>query len=437
MSDATLPAASSTLEALRRAEPLLWINPQRRRPAPATTLPPAMAEAHARLARCAPLMAQVFPALAAAQGHVASPLQAVAALQASFGGAQGQWWLKRDDALPVAGSIKARGGFQEVLALAETLALEAGLIGPDDDRLQLATPQARALFAQHTVVVGSTGNLGMSIGLISRGLGFRAVVHMSADAKAWKKACLRDAGVDVIEHSGDYASAVAAGRQLAEADPRSYFVDDEHSAALFFGYAAAARELQQQLAQAGRPVNADHPLFVYLPCGVGGAPGGIAFGLTQVFGEHVHCFFAEPVAAPCMLVQLLHGVQHPVSVYDYGLSNQTEADGLAVAQASPLVAPLMAPLLAGIFTVRDDMLFQDLDALYRHEDIRIEPSAAAGVRGPLWLTDSTAGRQYLAENGLSEHMHGATHVIWSTGGARVPPAEYAQWLARAQALPPH
>lgn len=433
MPDVSIRAPLPTQDALRDARPLLWINPQRLRNAPATSLPVAFAQARARLERCAPLMAHVFPELQAAQGHVRSPLQPIPALQASLGANQGLWMLKRDDALPVAGSIKARGGFHEVLSLAEDLAAQAGLLGPDDDRLRLLSPEAQKLFARHTVVVGSTGNLGMSIGLIARGLGFRAIVHMSADAKEWKKTRLRDAGVEVIEHSGDYASAVQAGRRVAEGDPDSYFVDDEHSAALFYGYAVAAIELQQQLADAGRPVDATHPLFVYLPCGVGGAPGGITFGLTQLFGEHVHCFFAEPVAAPSMLVQLMRGEgAAPVSVYDYGLSNQTEADGLAVAQASPLVAPLMLPMLSGVFTVKDDTLFEDLCGLHRHEQIRVEPSAAAGVRGPLWLRDSEAGRRYLDEQGLAPHMDQATHVIWSTGGARVPESEYARWLTRCQ-----
>jgi len=281
------------------------------------------------------------------------------------------------------------------------------------------------------VAVGSTGNLGLSIGVMASALGFRAAVHMSADAKEWKKARLRARGVEVVEHTGDYAAAVAAGRRAADADPYCYFVDDERSLSLMLGYSAAVLHLQRQFEAMGVTVDAAHPLFVYLPCGVGGAPAGIAFGLRELFGPHVYAFFAEPTQSPCFLVEML---APGASVYDIGLTNLTEADGLAVPQASELAAQAMRPLLGGVYTVADDTLFADLHRVRETEDLRIEPSAAAGFSGPRMLTGTDAGRAWLRQHRLEGAMPDATHLVWTTGGLFVPPEEYARFAERGAAL---
>lgn len=422
------------LATLRSRTPLLWLNPGLGAPLPAQAPDAAaVAQAQARLRRCAPLLMALFPELKPSGGAVESNLLPVPQLRRASGPlAAGDWFVKADHALAVAGSIKARGGFHEVLSIAEDIALGHALIPAEGDRLALASDAARALFARYTVAVGSTGNLGTSIGILSAALGFQAVVHMSVDAKAWKKDRLRAAGVRVVEHAGDYAAAVAAGRAQVQADPCGYFVDDEHSLRLFLGYAAAARPFADQLAAAGRRVDTRHPLFVYLPCGVGGAPGGVTFGLKALFGDAVHCFFAEPVASPAMLVQLAAGTDHPLSVYDVGLDNRTEADGLAVGQASPLVSPLMASQLSGIFTVSDRQLMKDLYLLALYEGLTVEPSAAAGLGGARWLLASQAGQDYLQRHGLQNHLDQSTHVFWTTGGSLVPPDERRRFLIEGE-----
>lgn len=423
------------LAQLQSHSPTLWLNPHQGMPLPDFAPTAAdLADADARLRRCAGLLAELFAELRPSGGLIASPLQPAEPLKraARAGHAQaGAWYVKRDDALPVAGSIKARGGFHEVLALAESIAERHGLAGADTDRRALASGAARARFARHTVMVGSTGNLGLSIGMLASALGFRTVVHMSADAKAWKKARLRTRGVEVVEHAGDYAKAVDAGRRQAAGMPCCHFVDDEGSRMLFLGYATAAAELAAQLAQAGRPVDARHPLFVHLPCGVGGAPGGIVYGLKALYGEHVHAFVAEPTASPCVLVQLAGDAAHPRSVYDIGLDNRTEADGLAVAQASPLAAALLRAQAAGAFTVDDRQLFAHLLDARERLGIDLEPSAAAAFGGPAWIAGSDAGRAYLRGRGIDPDA--AMHVIWATGGSLVPAQEHRRFQAHARA----
>jgi D-serine dehydratase len=419
---------------LRQKQPTLWINQRLGEDLPDWA--PTAAELSAvrsRLARCEPLMAALFPELAASGGKIESALMPARPLQQRLdksGGSGEAWFIKRDDSLPVAGSIKARGGFHEVLAVAEALAENHGLHAQADAML-LASPEARALFAQYTMAVGSTGNLGLSIGTMAAALGFQAEVHMSVIAKEWKKQRLRNRGVRVVEHAGDYAQAVAAGRARAENMPHAHFVDDENSRMLFLGYAACAEHLALQLAQAGRAVGEAQPLCVYIPCGVGGAPGGITYGLKALFGQHVHCFFAEPVASPCMLVQLAGDTEQPLSVYDIGLDNLTEADGLAVAQASELASPLMRAQLAGVFTVTDEQLYAHLLAVKQTLDVDLEPSAAAAIGGPLQLLESSAGKDYLQRHRLDPRN--ATHVIWATGGSLVPAEEHRRFQQRALA----
>lgn len=421
-----------------RAPLRLWINP-------GATAEPAgsptdgiifsdMDEAGRRLERFAPLLARLFPELADSGGIVESPLLPLPPeVVGDAASGAGRFWVKADHQLAVAGSIKARGGFHEVLEFAEQVARAHGLLDGDAGHAALGDPAARAVFSQYEVAVGSTGNLGMGIGMLSAALGFRATVHMSAEAKAWKKDRLRRHGVTVREYAGDYGEAVAQGRAMAARDPRCHFVDDEHSASLFSGYAVAAFRLRDQLARQGVAVDAAHPLFVYLPCGVGGAPGGVAFGLKRVFGAAVHCFFVEPADSACFLVRMQHPDRPGISVYDAGQGNRTIADGLAVPCASELVYPLMRERLAGIAVADDDMLRADLWRLHALAGLQVEPSAAAAVAGPRALLSTPEGRAYLERHGLAALLPGSHHIAWTTGGSLMPAEEHRRLLLEGEA----
>ena len=389
-------------------------------------------DAAQRLERFAPYIAETFPETSAQGGIIESPLQeapAMAQWLAQQGmPLQGRLLVKLDSELPIAGSVKARGGIYEILHLAEDLAFSHGLLQPGDDYRLLGQRPCRDLFRQYTVQVGSTGNLGLSIGVSSAALGFQVVVHMSADAQAWKKDLLRQKGVRVVEYESDYSAAVAKGRALAAQDPQSYFVDDENSRRLFLGYSVAAKRLAVQLADLSIPVDEAHPLCVYLPCGIGGAPGGIAYGLKLLYGSAVHCFFVEPTHAPAMLVGMASGLHDAIAVTDLGIDGKTKADGLAVGRPSSFVGRLLFPLVDGICTVEDAKLLFFLRGLWQSQGIFVEPSAAAAFQGPVALF--TAKGSLLREK-LALPWQNATHIAWATGGSLVPPAVAAAYRQAA------
>ena len=383
-------------------------------------------DAEARLSRFAPLIERCFPETAPLHGIIESPLTEIPSMQAFLNreyraGLEGRLLLKQDSHLPISGSVKARGGIYEVLKHSEDLALEHGILRGDDtgddtgDYTVFDTPASRAFFKQYAIHVGSTGNLGLSIGIMGAAIGYRVTVHMSSDARQWKKDLLRSKGVQVIEYASDYSKAVEEGRKQAAQDPYSYFVDDENSVTLFLGYAVAARRLKKQLEKMQIPVDAEHPLAVCIPCGVGGAPGGITFGLKCEFGDAVSCYFAEPTQAPCMLLGMATGLHNAISVQDIGLSGLTAADGLAVGRPSALVGRAMEELLSGIVTVRDERLFDYLRGLTETEGIFIEPSACAAFQGPIRL----------------RQMKQATQIVWATGGSMVPENEREGFIKAA------
>jgi len=417
------------VEKIANAEEVTWINPkltawEKAKEQLEITMDDII-EAEKRLERFAPFIMKCFPETASQKGMIESALKPVPKMQKKMEEKYGVvipgcLFIKQDSHLAVAGSVKARGGIYEVLKHTEELALEEGLITVDSDYSYLASEECRKFFSQYTIQVGSTGNLGLSIGIASAAVGYEVIVHMSADAKQWKKDMLRSHGVKVVEYESDYSEAVKNGRKESDANPKSYFVDDENSKNLFMGYAVAARRLQKQFEEQNVMIDEEHPLFVYIPCGVGGAPGGVAFGLKQIWGDLVHVFFVEPVQAPCMVLGMASGLHNNICVQDVGLTGLTHADGLAVGRASGFVGKVMEPLLSGEFTMEDKWLYEYMRDLLETEDIFIGPSSCAAFRGPIALGKDEDVKKYLKKYNIEDKMDKAVHVAWATGGRLVP-----------------
>jgi len=420
------------LNKIIKTKEVLWINPDYNKDHTFENFNLSLediVDADQRLKRFAPYIKKVFLETEPSEGIIESKLQELNSFKLVLSelfktDLKGNFFVKRDDNLPIAGSIKARGGIYEVLKHAEELVLDNNLIDIDDNYEVFAKEKLKTFFSDYSIQVGSTGNLGLSIGIMGSKLGFKTTVHMSNDAKEWKKELLRKNDVIVREYQSDYSLAVKKGREESKRNPRSYFIDDEKSKDLFLGYAVAALRLKEQFKKQNIKIDRNNPLIVYLPCGVGGGPGGICYGLKKVFADNVDCFFAEPTHSPAMLIGMLTGLHDKIAVQDFGIDNITQADGLGVGTPSAFVGKIMKNILSGIYTISDDRLFTLLKELYKHENIKLEPSALAGFYGPVVLSKRNNLDKYKKIVQNKELIH----LIWSTGGSMVPEDEFNKYL---------
>lgn len=435
---------NDVIQSLKIEKEIFWVNP-RLKPAQIANQESKytitdIQDAEDRLHRFAPFIQIAFPETKERGGLLESDITQVDAMKAwlekHYGkGLPGKLFIKRDDLLPVSGTVKSRGAIYEVLKVAETLALEEGLLkNVEEDYSIFSSEEFKIFFSQYNLTVGTTGNLGISVGAMGRALGFEVTVHMSEEAKAWKKKFLRDRGVEVIEHSTNFSLAVDAGRAASEADPKSYFVDDEHSEELFLGYTVGGYRMKEILARAGIIVDSNHPLFVYLPCGIGGSPSGVTFGLKHAFVDDVHCIFAEPTKMPSMILGLVTRKFDEIAVDEVGLGGLTVADGLAVPRTSGLVAKLMDSYFSGGYTLQDDTFRILLTNLFEQEEIFLEPAAVAGLAGPFMLLNTEEGQSYLEEHDLFDKLANATHIAWGTGGSMVPAEDREAFIQEGKNL---
>jgi D-serine dehydratase len=84
-----------------------------------------------------------------------------------------------------------------------------------------------------------------------------------------------------------------------------------------------------------------------------------------------------------MLLGVYTGLHDEIAVQDLGIDNVTAADGLAVGRASGFVGRAMERLLDGFYTLSDQSMYDMLGWLAQEEGIRLEPSALAGMAGPV------------------------------------------------------
>ena len=89
----------------------------------------------------------------------------------------------------------------------------------------------------------------------------------------------------------------------------------------------------------------------------------------------------------------------------------------------------MERLIDGFYTISDKRMYQHLGDMSISEYIRLEPSALAGMLGPVVVS---VNEEYLQRIQLDEQkMKNATHLVWATGGGMVPSEEMESYLAKS------
>ena len=131
----------TTMEQLKEGKEAIWLNPDLQSVQKAQTMNGYkfvhVKAAQNRFMRFLPYIASAFPETAAKKGVIESPLIEIPAmkdwLNEQGAGIRGRVFLKDDARLPIAGSVKARGGIHEVLKIAEVLGQKADLLHPMDN----------------------------------------------------------------------------------------------------------------------------------------------------------------------------------------------------------------------------------------------------------------------------------------------------------------
>lgn len=150
----SLKNAYPLLNKITGLKPVFWENPHLKT---MSHLPDFMIskndmyQAESLWKRFAPFFQEAFPETKETKGIIESPLKCIDKAKSRLNDmssppVEGDYYLKCDNELPIAGSIKARGGVYEVLHYAEELALNKGLINKDDDYALFASEKFRDFF---------------------------------------------------------------------------------------------------------------------------------------------------------------------------------------------------------------------------------------------------------------------------------------------------
>jgi len=234
--------------------------------------------------------------------------------------------------------------------------------------------------ARGGVTAGSAGNHAQALAFAARHFGVRCDIFLPVGAPITKIEACRALGANVVEHGLSLDEAVAAARELADAEGH-VFCHPFDDPAVVAGQGTLGAELVEDIADL---------VTVVVPLGGGGLSSGIAIAVksqrpnVRVIG--VQAAVCSPYA----------GGAPPVGAIT------TLADGIAVKRPGMLTGPLVERWVDEVVSVDEDAIADAMVLLMDRAKLYVEGAGAVGVAA--------------VQAGLVRpDRHGATCIVVSGG----------------------
>ncbi|MEU7908332.1 pyridoxal-phosphate dependent enzyme [Actinoplanes sp. NPDC049118] len=213
------------------------------------------------------------------------------------------------------------------------------------------------------VITGSSGNHGIALATVARGLGVRVTVVAAAGASPAKLALIRELGGRTVSVAGGVVEREAHARELAAAGGAVLIPSSDHPLVIA-GQGTVGTEILE---------DAPSTTTIYVPTGGGGLLAGVCLAVT---GRPVRVVGVEPAGIPRYARSLAAG--HPVRL----APSDTVADGLRGEQPGRFTYPIIRDHVDDLIAVSDAEIRAAASLLARY-GARVEPSGAVAVAGAL------------------------------------------------------
>jgi threonine dehydratase len=261
-------------------------------------------------------------------------------------GAPYEVWLKLEH-LQVAGSFKARGMFNRLLAN--------------------EIPTAG-------VIAASGGNAGIATAAAARALGVPAEIYLPSVSSAAKRARLAALGAEVVVAGEVYADALAA------------CVERQRATGALMTHAYDQPEVVAGAGTLGREIELERGVPDRVLVSVGG--GGLVGGIAAWFAGRSRVVALEPEQAPTLHAARAAG--EPVDVTVGGVA----ADALGARRIGAIAWTIAQDQVAEALLLSDAAIVEAQRFLWQHLQLAVEPAAAL----PLAALRSGAVRPQAGEN---------------------------------------